>query len=377
MQRAWLVAVGCAACAGSEARREPPVVPPVEAALLDEPAPPAPAETLDLAFAGDVMFGRFVEGGFRAIEAERHDLFGQVAHLLASDFTMVNLETPVVRAPPRKSPWGTRMRFVTTPARVATLRRAGVHAVTLANNHAFDMHGAGLAETPVILEELGIRHVGANRAEPPLLRAETFEIAGWRVAYVAATTERNWMEGRAGVHVPHAERRQLQEALVPVIAAARPDHDLVIAVLHWGSEYKDAPDRWQVRAARAFIDAGADAVVAHHPHVLQGIERYRDGVIAYSLGNFVFDNLHGLKRLHGILHLVFRRAGSRRCLDHAVFHPTVGTRPHYAPRPAGKELGKVADRLRTLSRQRPLTPTTWRLEGERLVVDGACGLVEQ
>jgi poly-gamma-glutamate synthesis protein (capsule biosynthesis protein) len=159
-----------------------------------------------------------------------------------------------------------------------------------------------------------------------------------------------------------------------VVEAARAGHDLVIVVLHWGDEYEDAPQKWQVRAARAFVDAGADAVIAHHPHVLQGIERYGDGLIAYSIGNFVFDNLHGRKRLHGIVKLTFRRDGDRACLERGAFHPTVGTRPRFTPKPAGKEFDKVAERLRALSAQKPLRATEWTIDapGQRLLVEGGC-----
>jgi poly-gamma-glutamate synthesis protein (capsule biosynthesis protein) len=378
------LAAVAAACAGAEsqkgaagapARRDEPVAAPGAPApgpapAADAPAPhaiaapshdagahdtPPPAdaraETLHLAFAGDVMFGRFIEGGFRPIEAEEDDPFDQVAHLLDSDFTMVNLETPIMREPLKKSPWGTRMRFVTSMERVATLARNNVDAVTIANNHAFDVHHKGLRETPQILDDLGLRYIGAHRRDLPKHRAETIEVNGWKIAFIPATTEANWEEKRKDILVPHAPRDKVGEALVPVVKAARPDHDLVIVVLHWGEEYKDEPARWQVKAARAYIDAGADAVIAHHPHVLQGIERYKHGLIAYSLGNFLFDNLGSNRKWSGILHLHFRRDGA--CLERAAFDPTIGTRPRFHPAPAGKAWDTVAGRIQRLSAKKP------------------------
>jgi poly-gamma-glutamate synthesis protein (capsule biosynthesis protein) len=337
-----------------------------------EPAPPPDprAETLDLAFAGDVMFGRYVSDGFREIPAERIDPFKRVARLLDSDFTMVNLETPVVRDIPDRSPHKGKYRFVTNKERVASLLDGNVDAVTLANNHAYDMRMVGVVETPEILDEIGLTYVGAHRYEPPILRAESVEVKGWKIAYVAATTERNAHQRKKDPELPFAEREALEAALLPVIEEARPRHDLVIVVLHWGDEYKEAPDDWQVSAARAFVDAGADAVIAHHPHVLQGIERYGKGLIAYSLGNLLFDNLRPTRRLHGILHLQFRRDGS--CLDGAVFHPTVGTERWFTPKPAGDEFDDVAKRLRKLSKREPLIETEWTIDGETLTVDGAC-----
>jgi len=367
----WAAIVVMAACGGAE--RAPRVVAPVEVErpkLPPEPAPDLRQDTLDLAFAGDVMFGRFVKSGFAAIKAEDHDVFAEVAGILDSDFTMVNLETPVMRAPPTKSPYGTRMRFVATPERVARLVGANVDAVTCANNHAWDMHEEGLEETPQILDELGLRHVGTRRAEAPIVRVETVEAVGWRIGYVAVTAVANWGPN-GGAGVPYVRPEQLEAAVVPVIEAGRDDHDLVIVVIHWGTEYVDTPSTWQIKAARAFVDAGAAAVIGHHPHVIQGIERYGDGVIAYSLGNFLFDNLHDTKRLHGVLHLEFRKAGT--CLDGATYFPTVGSRPHYAPVPARKSnFRKVAGRMRKLSKAAPLERTEWELGKDRLTVSGAC-----
>src|SRR5436190_16221822 len=136
VRRFVLVAIGLAACAEAAADRKP-------VDTRDEPA------TLTLAFGGDVMFGRFIEGGFSPIEAEKHPPFEGVAGLLqAADMAMVNLETPVMAEPPPTSSWGTRMRFVATPARLATLADAGVDVVSLANNHWYDLRAAGVNETP-------------------------------------------------------------------------------------------------------------------------------------------------------------------------------------------------------------------------------------
>ena len=345
-----------------------------------EPAPAAAdrSEAIELTFAGDVMFGRFVPGGFRPIRAERQDPFKRVAPLMKSDLAMVNLETPVMRKPPKESKYGTRMRFVAPPKRVKTLPKNGITAVTLANNHYWDMHKAGVLETPTILAELGITAVGATRHEDPLFRVETVTVRGWKIGFVAAAAVCNTEWATKHPKLPYAEPPDFARQVEPVIRAARKDHDLVIATFHWGEEYEDAPAGWQVRAARRMIDAGADAVIGHHPHVLQGIERYKHGVIAYSLGNFLFDNTYTTRRWSGVLRLRFERpkaGGGAACLEKPVFHPVVVTRdPFLHPSPArGKNFKAVAARIAKLSKLRKLGGgTRWTVEGDRLVTQGAC-----
>ncbi|MEZ4367370.1 MAG: CapA family protein [Kofleriaceae bacterium] len=336
------------------------------------PTPPAPvvAPRVELTFAGDVMFGRFVDGGFAAILAERHDPFVDVAPLLDSDLAMVNLETPVMRAPPTKSPHGTRMRFVTTPARLATLPRAGVDVVTIANNHWYDMRGDGVAETPVLVAEAGMRVVGTVRApSAPRFTVDTFDVRGWRVGVIAATAVNNTADRPGQPEPPVAEPPVLTRAIGQLVRSARATHDLLVITVHWGVEYQEAPERWRVDAARAWIDAGADAVIGHHPHVLQGIERHGRGVIAYSLGNFLFDNTIAIKRDTGVLRLGFSSTTAGPCLDALRFHPAVIVRDDVfrpVPARAAGATTRVTGRLATLSNTAPLATPLVR-DGDDLV----------
>jgi poly-gamma-glutamate synthesis protein (capsule biosynthesis protein) len=356
--------------------------PPSTAAAAADPAPaaaPAAAATpatIEMTFAGDVMFGRFVEDGFRAIRAEKLDPFAQIAPLLRSDLALVNLETPVMRDPPTKPIYGHLMRFVTTPARVQTLVDAGVKYVSIANNHYWDMKKEGALTTPELLAEMGITAIGVPRAEPPYFRVDTVVVAGWKIGFVAGATECNTSWETAAVKIPWAERPKIGKALVPVIEAARADHDLVIPVLHWGKEYLDAPERWQVIAAHAWIDAGADVVIAHHPHVIQGIERYKDGLIAYSLGNLLFDNTSSNRKWGGVLRLTFERAAgaSRACIRAAQFNPTlVKPQPgHHVTIADGKAFDAIAHRLRTTSKAKGINATEWTVDGDKLTTPGTC-----
>jgi hypothetical protein len=350
-------------------------------ALTPAATPPAPAKLgkVELTFAGDVMFGRFHDKGFRPIRAEQLDPFVQVAALLASDHAMVNLETPVMRKPPSRSTFGTTMRFVASPDRVATLPRHGVKTVTIANNHFWDMHKAGATQTAEVLAELGIRAIGAARHEDPLFRVETVEVKGWKIGFIAGATECNTDWDHAFPKLPWAERDEIGDRLVPVIEAAHadPELDLVIVTVHWGIEYLDAPEAWKVRAAHRWIDAGADAVIGHHPHVLQGIERYKGKLIAYSLGNFLFDNTSSNRKWGGVLRLTFDHDAGAACIAAASFRPTI-TVPepgHHVTIARGKGFKAIADRLIKLSNAKGgMTRTAWKVDGERLTTAfPACG----
>lgn len=330
------------------------------------------AETIELTFVGDIMFGGFFGGVFAPRRPTPGDPLAAVEALVASDLAMANLETPVLRDVPRTEKDAKKMHFVASVDQVATLAAHGIRAVSVANNHQFDMRVAGALETMEILAELGITAIGGPRDAAPLVRVETIEVRGWKLGFIAATKVANHRP-RPGQPQPVFIKATsaLVEQVVPAITAARADHDAVIVVLHWGKEFVDAPSRSQTRTARAFIDAGAIAVIGSHPHVLQGIERYKHGVIAYSLGNFVFRNVNDQVRQTGVLRLALRDHAASRCLDRVELHPAIEQRkPFYHPVPADRRgFKKVARRLITLS---AALRTRWRITGDRLSTAGAC-----
>ncbi|HEY5935525.1 MAG TPA: CapA family protein [Kofleriaceae bacterium] len=329
------------------------------------------AARIELTFMGDIMFGGYFEAGYTAIESERHDPLLELDAQIASDFALANLETTITRKLDLAGKG--HKRFVTTPDRVAPLAKHGITAVTLSNNHLYDNFARGLSETPKLATELGLLVLGATRPEPPGVRVETVDIKGWRVAIIAVTTRMNTRPRKTEPIPPFVEEAKVATELPLLVTSARADHDLVLVAIHWGNEYQDVPARWQITAAHALVDAGADAIIGHHVHVLQGIERYKSAVIAYSLGNFIFENGKEIIRQAGILRLGFSNRTGKPCLDLAAFHPTVQRRqPDYHPVPAiGPELRIAEQRLVSLSKARPLA-TTWRIEDARFVTDPAC-----
>jgi poly-gamma-glutamate capsule biosynthesis protein CapA/YwtB (metallophosphatase superfamily) len=339
----------------------------IEPAPEPEPEPepePVRADTFEMAFVGDVIFGRYRAQGFDPIAEDGFEVFGEVTGLLRADLTIGNLETPLVHELPEKSPIVSVARFGASAEMASPLARAGFHAMGVANNHAYDLRRAGLHETPEILAELGIVALGPAHDEPPTVRVQTIERRGWRVGVLAIATRLNGRKPHGLPSIPLVPTLELAKQLGPLVKAARASHDLIVVLVHWGEEYRDTPTSAQRWAAHALVDAGVDIVVGHHPHVLQGIERYGYGVIAYSLGNFLFDNLESTQRQTGVLRV---RARDHGCLDAVVFHPVrIEGEPVVHPVPATDEhADEIEARIRRLSKR---WGTRWVEQGDALAL---------
>jgi poly-gamma-glutamate synthesis protein (capsule biosynthesis protein) len=133
----------------------------------------------------------------------------------------------------------------------------------------------------------------------------------------------------------------MRDQLIPLLAEAREEHDILVVFVHWGDEYAERPDVYTQKVSRALIDeGGADLVVGHHPHVLQAVERHGKGLIAYSMGNFLFENTNAIPRLTGVLRVAF--TGEEPCLSKAIFHVAHITRkPSKHPVPSDGYLAKT------------------------------------
>jgi poly-gamma-glutamate capsule biosynthesis protein CapA/YwtB (metallophosphatase superfamily) len=217
--------------------------------------------------------------------------FAGVADLLrAADITVGNLESalgdigdPVAKGYPFRAP----------PAAAQSLALAGFDVLSLANNHAMDYGPQALLQGIALLQDQGISVVGAGENEAAARRAHIRQVNGIRLAflgYVHVPVEwrgfdtQSWTATETAPGVAWGD----PEGIATDVRAARQQADLVVVILHSGYEYVLQPSPPQVAAARAAIDAGAALVIGHHAHLLQGIEFYHGGVIAYGLGNFAF-----------------------------------------------------------------------------------------
>ncbi len=168
---------------------------------------------------------------------------------------------------------GGAMRFSVSAAVAPVLARAGFTHFSLANNHADDYGDVGYRTTRMTLERAGIE-VAGNPRTPDVADVLTSELDGTTVAILPLY---------AVVNTPDAA------LLERMLTAASDVSDLQVVFIHWGTEYAPEANDAQRTLARMLVDLGADAVIGHHPHVVQDIEEYRNALIFYSLGNFIFD----------------------------------------------------------------------------------------
>ena len=278
---------------------------------------------LRMGFVGDIMTGRGYEAEDGIINTQGVDaIFAGVApSFQAMDLMMGNLECSYTTA---DTPHPTKgIVFRTRPENVSGLLNAGLDYVTLANNHTYDYQLDGMTETMQVLDAAGLPHNGSGLNSDRALRPAMLSADGLAVGVVAMCDR----TGNYNNYQPFLDagpsrpgfalwsRGNMQAA----ITALRPQVDWLVLQVHSGNEYSQEPSRntgpgqaWQedfpwdpeLRGLSArelnpdqserslrqeAIELGANLVITHHPHILQGLEVYQGGLIAHSLGNFVMD----------------------------------------------------------------------------------------
>jgi poly-gamma-glutamate synthesis protein (capsule biosynthesis protein) len=269
--------------------------------------------------------------------------------LSGADLTIGNLEIPLAdRGTPSKK-WATAKNMRSSPAAIAALTGAGFDAVSLANNHLMDWGGEALAQTLEVLDTAGIAHTGAGMNRGAAFKPAIFDRKGVKIGFLAFTSV-FWPEGyAAGPSTPGMatvsvkttydtelfaveqpgtpaivrnaiDQTDLTEAIA-AIKALRPLVDVLIVSWHWGVAHGYGKlVEYQVELGHAAVDAGADIVFGHHPHVIEPIELYKRGIIAYSLGNGIWD-AHKSDRHAMLLKCTVDSSGLKR----ARIVPTWGT----------------------------------------------------
>jgi len=242
----------------------------------------ATGQAVTLALLGDVYFGP--EPAPRLAPA--------VAEVLAeADLVLANQEGPIAD---RGEPVGGKACLRSTPAAAGILRDWGIDVVTLANNHVFDYGWEGFEDTRLALEEAGIAWLGAGRDLAEAARPLVRDVGGVRLGLLAASAETagTRLAGEASFGCVPLDH----EALARRTRNLRRETDAVVVLPHWGYCEYELPDPSQVVLAARLLDAGASLVAGHHSHLVQGITQPDGGLVAYSLGNFVFCPITGRGR---------------------------------------------------------------------------------
>jgi poly-gamma-glutamate synthesis protein (capsule biosynthesis protein) len=250
---------------------------------------------LSMMFLGDVMLDRLVRSRMSATTTKNFP-FNRVIEaglFKGRDLIVANLEGPVTktRRPPEKS-----IDFAFDPSVVPLLKNIGIDAVSQANNHALDQGRAGADDSRSFLLKQGIAVFGDQVRDDAASAMTIIERQGQKIALVGFND---------------SDRPVNREAAAATITEAKSQADRVIVMMHWGAEYQAKPNTRQTDLAHWLIDQGVDAVIGGHPHWMESVEVYNHHVIAYSLGNFVFDQDWSTETQYGLaVGLAFDVAGS-------------------------------------------------------------------
>jgi len=254
-------------------------------------------KSLSLLFFGDLMLDRDIalktkqEGlAFLFVKIQDSDLFQK------RDLIACNLEGAVTNGAQHYPP-DNNYDFAFSPEIVGQLKNYGFNFFNLANNHIADQGQRGLNETKQNLDLLGFDYSGCPDGQIAECSGKIIQIKNWQIGLVGFSMVYTKLD---------------QEKLQKTIEEMADKTDLVIVNIHWGQEYQDSFNQQQQSIAHKLVDFGADIVVGHHPHVVQGIEIYKDKPIFYSLGNFIFDQYFSQDTQQGLAVLVGINADQRR-----------------------------------------------------------------
>jgi poly-gamma-glutamate capsule biosynthesis protein CapA/YwtB (metallophosphatase superfamily) len=250
------------------------------------------SESVTLLVGGDVSFGR--QRGQRLLKnPDRNDFEALGSLLSTADLRFINLECTISDQNGETQSPINKLVFTAPPPTAAALARAGIDLVSLANNHAWDYGKDALLETLDRLERAEVGYVGAGRTREQAYAPKVIEHDGFKLAFVAVTDV--WNQELS----PHPGREHIanakEQTLVASIRAAKAIDGVerVVVSYHGGYEYVDRPHPQTRRLLRAAIDAGADAVIGHHPHVVQRTGFIGGKPILFSVGNLLMRMVTG------------------------------------------------------------------------------------
>jgi len=266
---------------------------------------PIEEKPITIILVGDIMLNRGVEYMIKKEgDGDFKFPFLEIAKdLNGADILFGNLEGPISG---KGTKVGSIYSFRAEPEAIEGLIHAGFDVISLANNHAFDYGRVALEDCLAKLSNAKISYVGAGLNEIEAFGPVIKEINGstgspLRIGFLAYTNlgPESWKATSENLGIARVSEKDM-EKVKESIKSAKEKVDILIVSLHAGEEYAAEPTQFQVEFSKAAVDAGADLVVGHHPHVVQKSEkRYKDKWIFYSLGNFVFDQSFSEETMKG------------------------------------------------------------------------------
>jgi poly-gamma-glutamate synthesis protein (capsule biosynthesis protein) len=251
-----------------------------------------------------------------------------------------NLECPISATGEKRKKL---FAFKCDPGMASGLVSSGFNMFSIANNHTFDCGEKGLQETKQFIEKNGFFAAGAGSNATEAMKPRMININGLKIAFFAFTDiPVDLGKKEAGSSQPAMCSR---EEVLMEIKKARSKFDVVIISYHWGEEYMRRPYLYQKQLAHDMIDNGADLIIGHHPHVIQGIEKYKNKFIIYSIGNYIFDQKSDEETESFIFCCEFKQGG--------VYNPYLipvkiyNCQPDFAH---GKEFNKISNKIMKLSK---------------------------
>ena len=256
---------------------------------------------INLFFVGDIMLGRGVEYMIsKKGEGDFRFPFLKIAdELKESDLLFGNLEGPISDKGVKV---GSIYSFRFNPKAIEGLIYAGFDILSLANNHMFDYQRIALEDTMNILKENNINYVRSGLDIEEAFSLKIRQVKDTKIGFLGYINlgPENWRARETSSGLAWIDQDSM-DMVKEHIKESKQDVDVLIVSLHAGEEYAENPTNFQISFAQDCINGGADLVVQHHSHVVQAIERYNDGWVAYSLGNFIFDQHFSKETMESII----------------------------------------------------------------------------
>lgn len=317
-----------------------------------------------IAMLGDVMLGRLVNERLRRVGPDYP--WGDTGSVLGTaDLIIANLEC--VLASGGQPQAGKVFHFRSDPKNVASLRAAGIGMVSLANNHVLDYGTDAFREMLPALDAAGILHAGAGLDREAARRPAVRRVAGIAVGLIAFTDNQpDWEAGRGpGVfYVPVVDSDRRVAELLALVRRTRDRVQLLVVSAHWGPNWGTGAPAEHRELGRALVEAGADVVYGHSPHIVRGVELLRDRPIIYSAGDFVDDYAVDPQERNdqSFIFMLDAGTGTPRALR---LYPTLIS--DFQARLAGGSSRQIAERMQRLSRHLG-TASRWDEAGRLLEI---------